>query len=122
MHLLSPLLLVLLQNFSCSAFIHSALQARTSRIPKQHPQQIVTTILRQSHIPADDDDVSQHEVMTYDDINAIQNITTSKSKYRPIEDWHEETSSPAGLFALESLKREKLRWSKKFEDLGGDGI
>ena len=65
------------------------------------------------HIPTDDDDISQE---TYN----WNNETTTSGGYQRVEDWHEQQQNEK--FALENLRREQERWSKTFEDLGGDGI
>jgi hypothetical protein len=44
----------------------------------------------------------------------------NRTGYRRIEDWHDETADPR--HAIEHLKRERAKWAKAFEDLGGDGI
>lgn len=50
-----------------------------------------------------------------------QNTTSpTTGGYRRIEDWHDETHDPKHV--IEHLKREQARWTKTFEDLGGDGI
>jgi hypothetical protein len=46
--------------------------------------------------------------------------TNRTGVYRRIEDWHDDTHDPTHV--IEHLKRERAEWSKKFEDLGGDGI
>eukprot|EP00561_Arcocellulus_cornucervis_P007490 CAMPEP_0185808732 /NCGR_PEP_ID=MMETSP1322-20130828/5788_1 /TAXON_ID=265543 /ORGANISM="Minutocellus polymorphus, Strain RCC2270" /LENGTH=156 /DNA_ID=CAMNT_0028504967 /DNA_START=73 /DNA_END=543 /DNA_ORIENTATION=- len=98
------------------------------------------------HDPVDDDDVSQHEFMENfgqnetsvaigeggDDGDAgrrrnadDKNENTTKRKgYRPIEDWHDEYKNQnADEFkAITHLRRERARWGKAFESLGGDGI
>ena len=97
----------------------------------------------QHHDPVDDDDVSQHEFMINNVGNdqgfaALRKIETGrndedskknentkrKSGYRPIEDWHDEyRNNNADEFkAITHLRREKARWGKTFESLGGDGI
>lgn len=96
----------------------------------------------QHHDPVDDDDVSQHEFMMNDTENdqgsaasgkrggGRNNVedrnenTKRKTGYRPIEDWHDEyRSKNADEFkAITHLRREKARWGKTFESLGGDGI
>lgn len=97
----------------------------------------------QHHDPVDDDDVSQHEFMINDDENDQRGTALGKSEagrndadnkknentkrktgYRPIEDWHDEyRSKNADEFkAITHLQREKARWGKTFESLGGDGI
>jgi hypothetical protein len=47
-------------------------------------------------------------------------IMQSVGSYRRIEDWHEEHHDPSHV--IEHLKRERAKWQKTFEDLGGDGI
>ena len=99
------------------------------------------------HDPVDDDDVSQHEFMgnfgqnetsvafgevgddgsvghkrNVDEKN--ENTSTKRKGYRPIEDWHDEYKNQnADEFkAITHLRRERARWGKTFESLGGDGI
>ena len=50
--------------------------------------------------------------------------TTKRKGYRPIEDWHDEYKNQnADEFkAITHLRRERARWGKAFESLGGDGI
>ena len=97
----------------------------------------------QHHDPVDDDDVSQHEFMMNinendqgsaafgrsgggknDADNKKNENTKRKTGYRPIEDWHDEYRGKyADEFkAITHLRREKARWGKTFESLGGDGI
>ena len=99
----------------------------------------------QHHDPVDDDDVSQHEFMMNDNesdqcsaafgrsgggendadkFNKKNENTKRTTGYRPIEDWHDEyRSKNADEFkAITHLRREKARWGKTFESLGGDGI
>jgi len=70
---------------------------------------------------ADVDDCSQghSELSGSNSTSTTSSTTTVKSGYRPIEEWHQEATSniPPGKFALENLKREKLRWAKKFQAL-----
>ena len=92
--------------------------------------------LRMAHAPVDDDDVSQHEFMsagqnqtslveqaTADDDTPV-NTRGGGGGYRRIEDWHDNhvKENPEEHQVLTHLKREKARWGKTFESLGGDGI
>ena len=94
------------------------------------------------HDSVDDDDVSQHEFMVnsgqndtsppndgsagrrrnVDDKN--ENTNTKRKGYRPIEDWHDEYKNQnADEFkAITHLRRDRARWGKTFESLGGDGV
>ena len=84
------------------------------------------------HDPVDDDDVSQHDFMvksgqnqtSVDADDKSENTDTKRKGYRPIEDWHDEyRNKNADEFkAITHLRRERARWGKTFESLGGDGI
>ena len=91
--------------------------------------------LHMTHAPVDDDDVSQHEYMVADQKNqtSLLEISTDRGTpgkagggcgYRRIEDWHDDhvKANPEEHQVLTHLKREKARWGKTFESLGGDGI
>jgi len=117
-----------------------------SQAPHREPL-FQLSVMQQHHDAVDDDDVSQHEFMITEGqdeldsaalgrggdggsvgrgINAEDkaNENTKRKGYRPIEDWHDEYKSKnADEFkAITHLRREKARWGKTFESLGGDGI
>ena len=78
------------------------------------------------HESVDDDDISQHEY------NAPQEgggsttaaVANNNKGYRRVEDWHADhiAANPEGAQVLAHLQREKARWAKTFESLGGEGI
>jgi len=67
-------------------------------------------------VPDDDGDIVDKEESTSN--------KNKKKGYRHVEEWHAEHSAknPHGAHVLANLKRERARWSKTFDDLGGDGI
>ena len=69
------------------------------------------------HHAVDDDDISQETFMIKDD----EQRSKQRGSYRRIEDWHAD-QTPKADEVLQHLKREKARWSKIFDSLGGGGI
>ncbi|KAG7363265.1 hypothetical protein IV203_026625 [Nitzschia inconspicua] len=50
----------------------------------------------------------------------LNKSTPRTGVYRSIEEWHDDTHDPNHV--IDHLKRERAKWAKMFEDLGGDGI
>ena len=95
--------------------------------PLKMQQQII--MMGHNHVPMDDDDISQHEIMDNknDSCNETEEVevaqfnqsTTSSGGggYRRIEEWNDEhiRNNPDEHNPLTHLKREKARWIKAFD-------
>lgn len=81
----------------------------------------MTKLGADSEKPVDDDDISQETYMLDKDSN-LPAPPSNSTKYRSIEDWHENDIANNPTQALDRLKSERAQWAKKFEDVGGDGV
>ena len=96
---------------------------RQTNISVSSQQQVflhMTKLGADSQKPVDDDDISQETYMLDKDSNLPP--PSNSTKYRSIEDWHENDIINNPTQALDRLKSERAQWAKKFEDVGGDGI